>query len=75
MNKMKLLEQYTEENYSIEELTKIFADRIHNARKQGICLEFITQKPIYNEKGEVIGTTTDFPAELNIYRVINKSLE
>lgn len=71
MAKLVLIEQYTEENYNFEELTKIMVEKMHNSRKEGIHIEFITQKPIYDDKGKPIGITTDFPAELNIYKVTN----
>ena len=71
MIKTKLIEQYTEENYSIEELIKIMAEKMKNGHKKGIYIEFITQKPVFNDKGKIIGVTTDFPAELNIYKPLN----
>lgn len=67
-NGFELIEQYTEKNYNIEELSKLFSEKMATARKDGVYLEFITHKPIYNEEGEVVGITTDFPAELNIYK-------
>lgn len=65
--KMVLKEQFTEENYSIEELLKMCIERMASARKNKEVVELISQKPVYDKKGDIIDVTEDFPAELNIY--------
>lgn len=62
-----LVEQYTEQDYTMEQLVSIFKEKIIGARKNNLCLEFITTRPVVNSKNEIVGVTTDFPAELNIY--------
>lgn len=62
-----LIEQYTEKEYTMEQLLQLVKEKAFNARKNGLLVEFITTKPVFNTKNEIIGVTTDFPAELNIY--------
>ena len=64
-----LVEQYTEKDYTWDQLVQIYTEKMRNCRKEGIVIEFVTQKPVLDEKEQVvIGVTTDFPAELNIYK-------
>ena len=69
---MKLIEQYTEKDHSFEELLKIHAGLVYEARKRNIVVEFHTHKPVFDENGNAIGVTTDFPAELNVYSLVQK---
>lgn len=65
--KKVLLEQYTEKDYTWEQLIQIYNEKMKVCKKENLIIEFIAQKPILTENGLVIGVTTDFPAELNIY--------
>jgi|GEM_PF-2903893 len=65
--KKTLKEQYTEANCTIEQLDNLFIEKALESRKKGYSIEFIKQKPIYDNDGNVISVTKDFPAELNIY--------
>lgn len=65
--KKVLVEQYTEKDFTFEEIVKILKNKMTEARKNKLVVEFIANKPIFNEQNEIIDTTTDFPTELNIY--------
>ena len=65
--KKYLVEQYTEKDYTMDQLIQIYTQKMGTSRKDGVILEFITQKPLFDENGKIIGITTDFPAELNVY--------
>lgn len=67
--KLTLIEQYTEDKYTIEELAKMCFEKMMNSQKDGVIVEFVSQKPVYNDKREVVGLTLSFPAELNVYRM------
>ena len=62
-----LVEQYTEKDYTLDQLIQIYTEKIGTCRKNGVIVEFIRQKPLFDESGQIIGITTDFPAELNVY--------
>lgn len=66
--KKVLVEQYTEKDYTMEQLVQLCKEIMFDARKGGLFVEFVATKPVLNEQGEVIGVTTDFPAELNVYK-------
>jgi len=65
--KKYLVEQYTEKDYTMDQLIQLYTQKIGTCRKDGVILEFIRQKPLFDENGQIIGVTTDFPAELNVY--------
>lgn len=65
--KKVLKEQYTEKDYNREQLMQLCWEKMENSRKDGTIVEFIAQKPVLDENGQVIDVTSDFPAELNVY--------
>lgn len=71
--KKVLIKQFTEENYPMEQLIKLVEENIKKSKKEGLIVEFITQKPVYNENGDIVDIKTDFPVELNIYKIINEN--
>lgn len=70
MRRQELIEQYTEENYSLEELEQMALEKSKNCREEGICVELLTPEPVKEADGNIVGTTTQFPAQLNIYRAV-----
>ena len=62
-----LKEQYTEKDYTREQLMQLCLEKMASSRKDGTIIEFITQKPVLDENGQTIGVTSEFPAELNVY--------
>lgn len=72
--KKVLIKQFTEENYPMEQLIKLVEENIRKSKKEGLIVEFITQKPVYDENGDIVDIKTDFPAELNIYKIINENV-
>ena len=62
-----LIEQYTEKDYTLEQLIQIYKEKMATCKKDGTIIEFIAQKPVLDESGQVIDVTTEFPAELNVY--------
>lgn len=66
--KRRLIQSDTEEDYTMEELIEQVKVLISTYKKEQKYFEFITQKPVYDNNGTVIGITTEFPAELIIYQ-------
>lgn len=67
--KRRLVQSYTEENYTMEELIEQVKVLISTYRKEQKYFEFITQKPVYDNNGTAIGITSEFSAELIIYQI------
>lgn len=65
----RLIQSYTTEDYTMEELLEKVKILITTYKKEQKYFEFITQKPVHDNDGKVIGITTEFPAELNIYQI------
>ena len=51
----------------MDELQKIFSERVCTAREDGYSMEFITQEPVRDEHGNLIGIRDANPARVNIY--------
>ena len=64
---IKLLETFSEEDYTIEELCNLFI-QYSKKRSENIGASLVTQKPILDGHGNVIGISTDCPAVLCVYK-------
>lgn len=70
--KQVLIEQFTEDDYTMEELSNIFMEKMATARKCGHSIAFITQEPVFDKDGNITGVRLVHPAKIRIYKLVQE---
>lgn len=63
---VKLLDSFSEEDYTIEELLDLFVE-YNKKRSENIGASLVAQKPVFDKQGNIIGVSSDGPATLYVY--------